>query len=583
MIVYRAQTRVVNAAARLAELRRAARELRATARPEHDAIRNLVADFGVLEAAVVDTLSPDRDALTPVVEQWRTTSEAIAALFVASWEGAATRELREHASAAGAALDALAGVPAPTAVSEGVPEGFAYYGLSPEQYAVAARRLAQQRIGRDALCIGVRGIGAALSSVATAALRRVGWRVRSFTVRPRGHPFARELALAPSLERALRALSHSLVVVADEGPGLSGSSFASVSRALAALGVPDERIVLMPSFVPDGSAFISDAARDRWRRHEKIVASFDEVWLESGRLCRDASLGAQPLADRSAGAWREVAYESASRWPAVHPQHERRKFGAVMGDGTRVRLEFAGYGRAGREAIARATRLAHSGITLAPRSLAAGFLVVPELECAPLDGATASAETIDAVAAYLAHLDRSCHTGDGANAAALAELVAINAREALGEDVGPAVARWHRAAGAIDAPAVALDARIFPHEWLRTRDGLVKTDAVVHHDDHFYPGPQDIAWDLAATCVELSLDAAARRALGERFIAHGGDRDAPRRTPIVEVAYLAFRVGYATLARDTLGQSDDGWRWRREVPRYAHRLRRVLERLADAA
>ena len=37
-----------------------------------------------------------------------------------------------------------------------------------------------------------------------------------------------------------------------------------------------------------------------------------------------------------------------------------------------------------------------------------------------------------------------------------------------------------------------------PHEWLRLDDGNVrKTDAIAHGDDHLFPGPTDIAWDLA--------------------------------------------------------------------------------------
>ena len=50
-----------------------------------------------------------------------------------------------------------------------------------------------------------------------------------------------------------------------------------------------------------------------------------------------------------------------------------------------------------------------------------------------------------------------------------------------------------------EAPACAMDNRMFPHEWLATRRSYIKTDGTDHHDDHFYPGPQDIAWDLAAS------------------------------------------------------------------------------------
>jgi hypothetical protein len=52
---------------------------------------------------------------------------------------------------------------------------------------------------------------------------------------------------------------------------------------------------------------------------------------------------------------------------------------------------------------------------------------------------------------------------------------------------------------------VEVDGRMLPHEWIRTSTGYLKTDGIDHHDDHFFPGPQDIAWDLAGLCVEFHL------------------------------------------------------------------------------
>src|SRR5439155_22917716 len=44
---------------------------------------------------------------------------------------------------------------------------------------------------------------------------------------------------------------------------------------------------------------------------------------------------------------------------------------------------------------------------------------------------------------------------------------------------------------------VVVDGRMQPHEWLRTKDGiLLETEASTQGDDHFFPGPTDIAWDL---------------------------------------------------------------------------------------
>ena len=121
-----------------------------------------------------------------------------------------------------------------------------------------------------------------------------------------------------------------------------------------------------------------------------------------------------------------------------------------------------------------------------------------------------------------------------------------------------------------------LDGRMLPHEWIRTAAGFRKVDAVDHGDDHFYPGPQDIAWDVAATCVEFDLSATLRGAFLEEYGRASGDRTVARRLPGFAVAYLAFRLGYAWLAGEQLGPSPDGARFRAAAAAYRARLAREL-------
>jgi hypothetical protein len=113
---------------------------------------------------------------------------------------------------------------------------------------------------------------------------------------------------------------------------------------------------------------------------------------------------------------------------------------------------------------------------------------------------------------------------------------------------------------------------MLPHEWLRTAVGYRKTDALDHHDDHFYPGPQDIAWDVAGTCFEFGLADGARRGFIARYRRASGDLGIARRLPFFAVAYLAFRLGYATLAADTLGRTADASRFRRRSEHYRRLL-----------
>jgi hypothetical protein len=117
---------------------------------------------------------------------------------------------------------------------------------------------------------------------------------------------------------------------------------------------------------------------------------------------------------------------------------------------------------------------------------------------------------------------------------------------------------------------------MLPHEWIRTPGGYLKTDAVHHHDDHFFPGCQDIAWDVAGTCLEFNLDPYQRRHLIERYRSLSRDSRIAARLPLHAITYLAFRLGYASLAASTLGQNSDGKRYARAALRYGELLRSEL-------
>ena len=127
---------------------------------------------------------------------------------------------------------------------------------------------------------------------------------------------------------------------------------------------------------------------------------------------------------------------------------------------------------------------------------------------------------------------------------------------------------------------VALDAKMQPHEWLQTRPGYVKTDAIDHHRDHFLPGCQDIAWDVAGAALELGLDRSGRSFLVGEYSRLSHDHTITRRLPHYAIAYLAFRIGYATLALEVLGSAhEDSQRFRKQAKRY----RRLLSQSSAAS
>jgi hypothetical protein len=116
-------------------------------------------------------------------------------------------------------------------------------------------------------------------------------------------------------------------------------------------------------------------------------------------------------------------------------------------------------------------------------------------------------------------------------------------------------------------PCIA-DGRMQPHEWFCTYEGRwLKLDAATHGDNHFYPGPCDIAWDLAGAIVEWQLDPSAR----EQFLSHyaqvSGD-DASSRIDAYELAYATFRFAWSGMAAGSMRGTEDEARLTRDYLRY---------------
>lgn len=451
-------------------------------------------NLGELEAGVADALCPEIDADHPTLK----------ALRGGLWRG----------------------INFPTEIEISVPEGFAYYAVDTELYRRAAQQFQAECRPERVAVIGIRSIGTTIASEVRDALTCPA---ESWTVRPRGHPWNRELRVHPDLAGRWREWQGWFAIV-DEGPGLSGSSFMSVTTFLENLGIHAERIALFPSWRPDVSALVNETARRKWPSYRCYSVCFEDL-----NLFADAQ-------DLSGGAWRN------GRDIPAQPQHERRKY---LRDGTLYK--FAGYGRYGRAKLARAELL--KDFIPEPIALEAGFLSQPWID-RPVDP-----PTIERLASYLAHIRRTFPTGRAAQFEPLAEMIAIN----TGRDTSP-----YRLAVA-DAPEVLLDARMFPHEWA----GQIKTDALDHHDDHFHPGPQDIAWDLAGTIIEFGFSPEEESYFLNCYARAAADPCAATRLPFYKVAYLAFRIGYCDLAMKGLGDSKDAERFGREHRRYLQLLESV--------
>ena len=537
----------------------------------HERFVALLLDVGALEAACVDAWNVSTDDWDERARAVHALTESLAAAMLTAWSGHLPD--LDHVRTA---LDDASAVDLPDHVCLRVPAGYAYYALYPETYADAAARFHAERAPADVVTVGLRSIGTSLSAVVASALAQRGARVRGVTVRPRGHPFDRELRLEQGVRDALAGSDETWYAVVDEGPGISGSSFAAASRALEQLGISPDRVALFTSREAEAASLRSASARDRWEMHHRYAGHFDDVWVRSGRLSR--VFGEGSLRDVSAGRWRSLAFENADDYPATHPRHEQRKFLLQPADGTQpVLLKFVGLGTLGQTRWDLATRLARLGFCASPTSLQAGFLATPWVDGRPMRLEDKTPGFLRHAARYVAHRGRNERAAADVGIESLLEMMAINITGALGEAATPSkatLARW-RATFDVSAP-VRVDGRLMPHEWLCTAAGWCKTDAVSHHDDHFLPGSQDIAWDVVGLIEEWSLDASERAIFLDAYRQESGDADIDRRLPVWRVAYLAGRVGYATLCRETVDDPDDCARQAKRCAWYTDRLREAL-------
>jgi len=469
----------------------------------------------------------------------------------------------------------------PEAVRISLPEGYAFYALYPESYIDAAKALR----GQSLKIIGLRSIGTSLAAAVAAGANESD----AVTARPIGHPFSRALALSDGLRRELLSDLAPRFAIADEGPGLSGSSFGCVADFLEDGGVERSRIHFFPGHAGELGPEASSRHRERWAAARRHVTGFEALALEaadpSHRLERwvEDIVGkpAEPLIDISAGVWRKHRYRSEPDWPPANPQQERRKF-VLRGETGSWLLKFAGLGRYGEEKLTIGRVLAEAGMTPPVAGFRHGFLVERWLgDASPLrPRAIALPHLVEHLGHYLGF--RARHLPAPRPGASLEELWTMASRNvglALGEDMARRLERWKASLPRLARHVVPVctDNRLHAWEWLVAGDRLVKTDALDHHAAHDLIGCQDLAWDVAGATVEFALGPDARDRLCAFAEREAGRPLVPGLIEFLTVCYLAFQLGSFTLAvRANAHDHGEAARLRAAAGSYADVLRRRL-------
>lgn len=557
----------------------------------HAALAGWLIELGELEQALLDDqlAREGRERYSALTGRTGKLTRTAAELLLVSFRHRGAPRSSDHPRAGALrevlhGLRDLRGVGVPRELSVTVPEGYAFYGLYPETYLVAAERLREGWNG-ELRVIGIRSIGTSLGALVAAA----GEAEVLVTVRPEGHPFARTLSLGGRLATHLaeRAEPGTLWAIADEGPGLSGSSFGSVADWLEDWGVKRESLVFFPSHAGDLGPQASARHRERWGSARRCLVSFEELftgpsaswplerWVEdlTGRVDGTAE-------DVSTGRWRDLLFPGVSTKPPAHLQQERRKY-LLRAGGARWLVKFAGLGRSGREKLEMSAALAAAGFSPLVAGLRHGFLVGPWLERArPLPLASVNRrELVERVAEYVAFRAHRWPVGSetrGASPADLLKMAEFNVGQALGGKTAEPLRAWRERLPELEALArpVLTDNRMHAWEWLVARDGrILKTDAVDHHAGNDLVGAQDPAWDLAGAIVELGLDQDEAARLLE-IAARRGVRTTEAQLAFYKVTYLAFQLGWHHMAAQALGFApEEVERMRRAAERYGERLR----------
>jgi hypothetical protein len=544
MLLYGDHWRQVVPAEQLATLNEVLRSLR-RGRERHDELVRALIEAGELAQGLADGefARSGKDDHTLL----QATALNLVTAFARKVDGSWRSGFAAEGPPAGGELAALAALRLPGIVQCKIPEGYAYYGVYPEAFMLAARELA----GAAPLVIGLRSIGVSL-----AAAVAVGSGASSvITLRPQGHPFQREVKVSDRLTRILTEHSGVFAVV-DEGPGLSGSSFGAVGDLLEQLGVVPERIIFFPSHRGDPGPRAQARHRNRWHRARRLVKTLEDIapprtvaeWFE------DVTGAVTQVEDLSHGGWLKDLPPDGR--PATWAANERLKLRLTSPSGVYL-AKFAGLGRDGPAKLARAQALHSAGFVAEPLAVKHGFLLERWLEGRLLFiSARTRAATLRQLAEYLRFRSQNLPSETaGAGGDALREMALVNAEDLGGVELRLQIRRRLADLGnpEADLRPVHIDGRLHPWEWLQCPGGIIrKTDALDHASAHDLIGCQDIAWDLAGAAVEFGLTEAELRELEVTV----SGRARPATLDLFECFYCAFQAGLWAMADEGAHAAD---------------------------
>lgn len=513
-----------------------------TGLPRHEALTELMIDCGAFVQGVLDHEFEARgkDDWAPLEDALNEWMLETASLLHASWK----RDLIPNLEIFLSLLKHIESFALPETLSLRVAEGFAFYATYPEMYFKAGETLREAYPNDEWIVIGIRSIGTVLAPLVASSLQTTSL----LTLRPVGPVFDRTLQIGETiLTQMIKPCARYAIV--DEGPGLSGSSFASVAKWLMQNGVSAERLHFLPSHANAPGAFITDENQKIWESISKHTVEFDD--LRTQKISCWPFLHLKAAKDISGGLWREIRVSHPERKPPVDSTRERRKYW-MPHERDGVVAKFVGLGLIGKWKKKAALALSEEEWIPKIQQFEYGW-AIQEWHRWPtlfeLDRA-AQWNALHQVAKYLAFRKEKLPSPLGVRGATpreLFEMIIQNVSERLGSEESSELRQeWESTLERmeLEIQPVFTDNRMHLWEWLVRDDGKVlKCDAFDHALSHDLIGPQDIAWDIAGVIVEFQLSPFEEG----RFIEQLKSLGVVRSEPLIQfskLAYLAFQMGY---------------------------------------
>lgn len=590
MVIYCDLTNQSSTLDYIARIRFLIDQIKSNSYSDHNTVAELLIDFGDLQTALTDYYSSKEEVVNPLIKNLNQIGKIIGSILLKSWNEESNLLNSQTERKLNACLNYILSCQIPDTITVKVPEGYAYYGYFPETYLEAANKCFKLIKPKDVVVIGIRSIGSSFSNAVAALMESNGCKVELFTVRPKGEYSSRFLKLSKEMKSELLKKKGSLFLIVDEGPGLSGSSFGITAEVLSGLGIPDDQIIFISSWEPDGSGLISEIGKIRWKKHKKFSASFEETWLKNNRLVK--SFPHKELLDISNGRWRSLFYFNEEEFPLTYPVEERKKFlcskfplqmksGALHNTNKMLphnnnifMIKFAGLGRYGKALFERAKILSQASLIPSVVDLQNGFLIFNFIEGLPLRKENISFEFINSAAKYLSFLYNKFPASPSRNFEEMLNMIHENVCEYLGESWAKMIDNKKQLLASMYSNlAVAVDGHMFLHEWITSKERCFKTDAVTHHADQFFPGCQSILWDIVGFSIESNLDNRRESFFIKRFSELSGFREIGNSLNFYKLAYLSFRMGYSAVISDVMVNSPEGKKAKIQADRYADQLK----------